>query len=149
MAEGMSADEFEAYLSAHRKAFRGHYYALRRGLVNAPGLVKYAYQRLTRGWDDRSAWDVREHLTRTLGAQLVRLADTSHGYPVGVTDIRFIPDEPADDESYAFWIAEVRAAGEALLAYHAAFDAPDWDGNCEPARAALRWVADHLDELWD
>jgi hypothetical protein len=153
VTEDMTTDEFLDSLrnaTGLNKLVR-RYYALRRGLINAPGNARCAYQRLTRGWDDKSVWDVRDHLARTLGAQLVRMADVAHGYPAGI-DIRFVPDVPEDDEALADWVAELRTHGEALLAYHVGHDDIAWDDRGEfalPAQAALRWVAEHLDDLWD
>lgn len=161
MTEHMSLEEFREHLDGIRSATglrrvyydcRRQYYALRRAAMNAPGNAKYAYQRLTRGWDDRSVWDVRDHLARTLGAQLVRMADIAHGYPIGAADVRFIPDEPADDEMFADWVAQLRTHGEALLAYRAGYEDVSWEAReafAQPAQEALRWVAEHLDDLWD
>lgn len=103
--------------------------------------VRHAWQRVVRGWDDRSVWCLHDHLAKTLGAQLVHMADTSWGYP-----------GTAVYPTFESWSADLRRHGEALLALHkGSFDCrpDDEDALWRPAREALRWVADNLGALWD
>jgi hypothetical protein len=65
-----------------------------------------------------------------LGTLLVAMATEGRAYPAH--------DEPDD------WFGEVRARGEALLAYD--IDDPV---ATRSAQDALHWVADNLPQLWD
>lgn len=67
------------------------------------------------------------------------MSEIAHGYPG--------PEYPVDS-----WTADLKRHGEALLTYqHKQYDVygDDWDAIYEPAREALRWVADNLGSLWD
>jgi len=78
------------------------------------------------------------HLTQVLGAWLMRLADTTHGWPQS-------PQYPAPEN----WETALRLHGQALLAYRdSVYEATGSDG-VEAARVALHWVADNLPDLWD
>lgn len=133
---------------------------VRRALRTA----RHARQRLQRGWDDSAVWSLDSHLCRTLGDQLVALADSPFGWP----------GEPW--ESPAHWEQELRANGAALTRYTERFsigDDPRFDAITDPdatptqrrealdalhaeeqrvtkeAQAALVWVAGVLPHLWD
>lgn len=126
--------------------------------------VRHAHQRLQRGWDDSSVWSLDSHLCRTLGAQLVALADSPFGWP----------GEPWGSPEH--WEADLRANGAALSKYANRFsigDDPRFDAITDPsatseerrealealhaeeqrvteeAQAALVWVASVLPHLWD
>ena len=116
------------------------YYRLRDKKREIPRQIKWAYQRVTRGWDDRAVWSLDTHLSLVLGQQLIKMADIAHGYP--------------GQEGWTFerWTAELRTHGEALLAYSNQWDdtsLDDWESLYQPARLSLLWVADNLSSLWD
>lgn len=135
------------------------YHGARRWISEAPRRVMRAGQRVVRGWDDSAVWSLDDHIAKTLGQQLVHLADVTHGYPPGYGDItprtedsQFIPDAPADDETYRRWVGDIRRHGQALLAYqeaHYTAYGEDYDAIYQPAREALVWVADNFGSLWD
>lgn len=109
--------------------------------------IRFAYQRVFRGWDDRAVWSTDTVLAKNLGAQLVELSRIAHGYPGK-------GDYPVDstNESFERWVADLKTHGEALIAYSELqyeLDGDDWDALYEPAQEALRWVADNLGSLWD
>lgn len=100
-------------------------------------------QRKQRGWDFRAIYSLDHHLSSTLGPQLLQLAD-----------------EIARKRD-ASWVEEMRAAGNALVAYSQKDDGK-YDGGVNPvefqkreeeianeAKQAIRWVADNLTRLWD
>lgn len=101
----------------------------------------FAWQRLTRGWDDRSLWSLDWYLCRTLGAQLTEMADIAHGWP-------------SNDEFPTFedWTHALRRHGAALTAaatYDILDDEQDEEALRLAAQESLRWVAEHLGDLWD
>jgi hypothetical protein len=54
--------------------------------------IKWAYQRVFRGWDDRASWSIDYWLDSMLPDILMRLKETSHGIPM-----RFFDGLPHDD----------------------------------------------------
>lgn len=70
------------------------YWAIRRFWVNHwlcnPSKVyydlKYAYQRLTRGWDDRAVWSIDYWLDDKMPAMLRKLKQDKHGIPTSMFD---------------------------------------------------------------
>lgn len=120
-------------------------YAIRRIVRYTPKNtyrgIKFAWQRVVRGWDDRSTWCLHAHLGKTLGGQLVHMADTTHSYP----------GRPPYD-TFEKWEVDLRKHGTALLTYEEHdFDTEgeEWTAMFVPAQEALRWVADNLADLWD
>ena len=52
-------------------------------MINA---VKFAYQRLVRGYDDRVTWDLPAYIYRMIIAHLKHQRDNGSGRPVGLTE---------------------------------------------------------------
>jgi hypothetical protein len=111
-----------------------------RSFTRGLSAVRHAFQRVSRGWDDRALWSLDDHLCSTLSAQLLAHAKTAHGWPCS-----------EQYPTYEDWIVAVTKAGTALGEYHKIYES---DLNEEArirdeASAALRWVADNLGGLWD
>lgn len=103
--------------------------------------VVFAWQRLTRGWDDRSLWSLDWYLCRTLGAQLTELANTTHGWPGN-----------EEFPEFTDWTNALRHHGAVLTAaadYDILDDEQDEEALRANAQESLRWVAEHLHDLWD
>jgi hypothetical protein len=100
--------------------------------------LKHAWQRLARGWDNQSAWNLNYALPSMLGAQLIYLGRIAHGYP---------PDYFGGFDS---WTADLTVHGEALIRY-GKDSLEDFDDSqlYESAQRALRWVAANLGSIWD
>lgn len=121
------------------------FYRLRDKKRDIPRQIKWAYQRVVRGWDDQSVWSLDSHLTNILGQQLVKMSEIAHGWP-----------SSQGFETFEEWVEALKTHGEALLTYqekqYSAFgflDGDEWDAIYQPARTALIWVADNLGGLWD
>lgn len=71
-----------------------------------------------------------KRICHAVGELVAELAETDHGH------------SPCYEA--AEWIDRLRATAGALLAYD-----PDVTDTVEPAKDALRWVADNLTALWD
>lgn len=93
--------------------------------------TKFAWQRMTRGWDDRAVWDVDRHLAEHVADLLEALALTTSGWP----NTEEFP-EPTD------WICALRVNAAKLRR------SKD-HGDDEAGQEAMRWVADHLPHLGD
>jgi len=46
--------------------------------------IKWAWQRLTRGWDDTVAWNLSDYLARMLPGVLADIAENADGHPAGL-----------------------------------------------------------------
>jgi hypothetical protein len=118
--------------------------------------VRWARQRLVRGWDDRHVFNLGHALASQLADQLDMLASDASSWPG--------PQHGYDTEEQ--WIGELRANARALRLYGdsswqfpaaQAFPAgfgPRGSAGREAevladAQDALRWVADKLHLLWD
>lgn len=137
-------EEAEAIIEARRRRERWYrpgvwmLRSLHHKLKDGRNEVRWAYQRVTNGWDVRALWSLDDHLSKSLGEQLVAMAKNSHGHPCDKD-----PDE---------WTTEIRAAGEALLAYqksHYDVYGDDFEAIYKPAQEALVWVSENLASLWD
>lgn len=148
--DGKEFDTLEEMLAEYRRnmtrweriqrAVKSPFFRMVGPTSRLPRRARWAYQRVTRGWDDTTLWRLDGWLAKTLGAQLVTMSETVHTYP-------------GDHYPYEQWTADMKKHGEALQRY-AVFDfleSPDeWEATIYPAaREALRWVADNLGSLWD
>lgn len=105
--------------------------------------IHYAYQRLTRGWDDTATWSLDTHLCLTLGEQLKHLAKTTHGWP-----------QSDKYPTFEDWQKALNHHGDILIAY-----GKEWEDDVDflnkenrklkAAQTSLRWVAANLGGLWD
>lgn len=129
------------------------WYPAKRRLRDAQLAVKWAWQRVFRGWDDRAVWNIDSRLSKSLGEQLVTMSEIAHGCPDVYGAAHFIPDDPAADPRFVQWKADLRIHGESLLAYNRFQweDHPDdaFDDIYKPAQEALVWVSENLASLWD
>jgi hypothetical protein len=137
----MNLDEFiaslDAYQSAHpwRYRFRQMWLRLKRVPHDSYWGVRFAWQRVFRGWDDRALWSLDTWLARTLGAQLQEMARIAHSWP------------GMGDWTFETWTAALRQHGGVLTDYGHNCDADD--AAIDAAQESMRWVADHLPNLWD
>lgn len=106
----------ELFEEKHDPWYTTAYWYARRWTSNIYGAprstyyaLKYAYQRLTRGWDDRAVWSIDWWLDDKMPAMLRKLKEDKHGIPMDMFD--GLPTENDDgythsDETFA--IAEER-----------------------------------------
>lgn len=122
----------------YRRSVVDRYRRYRIRVLDVPRDIRYAYQRVVRGWDDRSLWSLDVALSRQLGEQLTRMADIAHGWP------------DCSDWDYTFesWVSTLRKHGQALTLYSEGWT-EDWASTGVPAQEALQWVSVHLGALWD
>lgn len=129
--------------------------------------VRRAGQRITRGWDETSTWDLGSSLTMQLADQLEHLAATSHGYPGNAEFPSFeswaetlmeqaralrrhsgSPEHEAASEAWLPLAKDEQASSEAIDAAQTESRRIQ-EADKAAAAAAMHWVADHLDNLWD
>lgn len=138
-------EEAKAYIDARERREKWYkpgiwmLWALKRRVLDSRREVKYAWQRVFRGWDDRACWSIDSHLSKHLGELLIAQAADAHGWP----------GTPWDFDT---WVAALKENGEALLAYYN-MDLTDgeeeYDRVYPKTQDALRWVADNFATLWD
>ena len=103
--------------------------------------VLFAWQRVVRGWDDRSLWSLDWYICHTLGAQLTELAATTHGWP-----------QSDEYPTFEDWQAALRTHGSALTEAANTDISEDFENTqavYAKAQKSLHWVADNLGDLWD
>lgn len=129
--------------------------AARRPITAATRRAYFAWQRLSRGWDDSATWSLDIYLARGLSQQLEHLAATTHGWPQS--------DEYPTFEAWADALqmnaARLRTYAENAFAVPSegepGTEAPygawlrESQHRYEEAQLAIRWVADNLGSLWD
>lgn len=127
----------------------------------------HLHQRVTRGWSDADAWNAAWHLTTVTAAMLDQLADTAHGWPgndefptfdtwvtalrANAANLRRFTNDPDERATQARWWALATDPDADPDQVEEAFTAHlDAEGAAKAAAAdAMRWVADHLNHLWD
>lgn len=145
---GLDWDAFERQMEIRSQVSRHPWWeGMARVLINRPlsgavSSVRRAGQRVKRGWDETATWSLDTHLGRTLGSQLIALAEVSHGWP-----------QSDEFPEYEDWTAALRAHGATLIEYGRKHDT-DLTMEQETAlyteaQKSLRWVADNLGSLWD
>lgn len=102
--------DLDAYQAAHpwRRRFWHAWRTVRHAPGDARNQVRWAWQRVFRGWDDRALWSLDTWLARTLGAQLVAMAALAHGWPIPHDEFlprgSFDPTEVAQADLH--WVAD-------------------------------------------
>lgn len=104
--------------------------------------VKYAYQRVTRGYADVDLWDFYTYLGNVIADGSRKLADTSCGYPYSLDGDKII-DDPEVWRNYLYKMAD---HFDACLKH-----IEDWDDdNAEKERdLALNMLKECFFNLWD
>lgn len=135
-------------------------------LHRVTGEVRHRYQRAARGWSHADAWSAGRHLATIAADMCDHVAANTHSWPHSAVHPTF-EDWQADLTHHAAALRRwVNSEGEGGLTSHwytAASDADRQDeaeelfaelhalqeSNVDGARAAMRWIAEHLDGLWD
>jgi hypothetical protein len=102
--------------------------------------IRWAWQRVTRGWDDRALWSLDHHVYKTLGQQLTEMADVAHGWPAN-----------SEWETFEDWQKTLRHHGEALTHASTALNVGDWEEDTKvmtEAQKSLQWVTKNIGCLW-
>jgi len=127
--------------------FHEHIYHTWLDLTNP---IKWAWQRLTRGWDDRVIWSIDYYLAEMMPVWLRKLAKDKQGIPASMFGDNWI--EPTSDEDEA---AEQRWNGilhEMIDGFEAAKRIIDYDkrdGDIQRAARALQLLEQYFFDLWD
>lgn len=93
--------------------------------------IKWAWQRLYRGWDDRVIWSIMDYLARMLPVWLERLREETHGVPGSLC-----PEGRDVEEASIVWdgILDKMIVGFVAAKQILESDFPAWDS---------RYLAEH------
>ena len=75
--------------------------------------IKWAYQRVTRGWSDEDSWNINSHIARILPPMLRSIAKNHAGCPVEFWDSEKLNDE---GHRWAETLEEIAQGFEAFTA---------------------------------
>ncbi len=111
MLQEFSIDKFEEEWAKETK-LQKTYYAVRRFFSNAIDFprdlyynIKYAYQRVVRGWSDRDTWSIDNHLATIIPEMMRHLKKTKHGIPARCFDEPYSDtwSKEAEEKAIAKW----------------------------------------------
>lgn len=112
--------------------------------------IRWAWQRLTRGWDDRVIWSIDYHLAEMMPQWLRVLKVKKQGIPGGMFDDPFTDLTP---EMEAAAVEKWRGVlNEMIAGFEAAkriIDYDEWKDDRRLVNRALRLLAKHYFDLWD
>jgi len=134
--------------------------------------IKYAHQRVSRGWDDKAVWHVGYYLSKILPGIIRQLKEKGHGFPVrmyeGGEDFPFSEmqlgsidengnyiETEADKAAAEKWnkiLDEIADGFEAYLKYDEEFDYKiprEEDENYIKFQRALDLLKKYYEDLWD
>jgi hypothetical protein len=134
--------------------------------------VKYANQRVFRGWDDKAAWHVGYYLSETLPGIIRQLKKVKHGFPVrmyeGAEDFPIsemelgsidkdgnyveTEEEKIAAEKWDKILDEIAEGFECYLKFDEEFDYKiprEEDENYKKFQHALDLLKEHYEDLWD
>lgn len=98
--------------------------------------IKYALQRLTRGYDDRLFWDMSEYIDPMIVAFIKNLRENGHGYPSDMTEKKW--NKVLDTILVGFVSEPDALAGKNT-----------WTKYVNKRNKALVLLAFYWDNLWD
>lgn len=159
-SELKSADDMLAEMEAEqaarslpRKAYdtvsRHVYRTYKAVTYTVPRELTWAWQRVFRGWDDRSLWSYDYWLCKTMAEQLEKFAADAHTYP-GV--------EPYEESEV--WAEILRYHARALRRYvtfaenglldlEPAEYKTEWEQVHTDLKRTLTWLGEWLPAIWD
>lgn len=121
--------------------------------------IKWAWQRVFRGWDDRVIWDIGTYLSRNMPIWIERLKDDKQGIPIDMFD--GLPH----DENYGYspedtevalkrWDDVLTKIGVGFVTanligdYHL-YNTDDYDAAMKIYNEGMDAFRDHFFSLWD
>lgn len=98
--------------------------------------IKFAWQRLTRGYDDRLFWDLSSYVDPMIVAHVKNLREEGHGHPSNITEKKW---NRVLDTILAGFEPEPETGATKK----------EWKRYRRNRNKALVLLAFYLDELWD
>jgi hypothetical protein len=152
--------------------YRVYYANLWKILCYYKDEIKYAYQRVSRGYDDKAAWHIGYYLSKTLPPIIRQLKEVGHGFPVRMyegaenfpisqmelgsidEDGNYIEteEEKTASEKWDKILDEIADGFEAYIKYDEDFDYKtprEEDENYKKFQRALELLKEYYEDLWD
>jgi len=128
--------------------------------------LKHASQRIKRGWDDTSTYDLGSWTTKTLSEQLEHLAKTTHGWPDNLYETfdewaevlihqssqlrRFIGSDEQEKALEKWYLLASKEDADPAIVKEARNKLEEIEASDILAgKKAMSWVAEHLEYIWD
>lgn len=160
MSDNFIMDEFFDDLNS-RLTFRDYVDIVRwkiksatRSVYTTPRRIKWAYQRVSRGYSDRDMWSADTFLAGQIAGMLNWLVNegigvsTSYGTPPNYEDD--IEDMVARrDADYLFYASIFEEYSKNSLAWHEEWQEKFGGVLDNDLQAALQWFSEHFTEFWD
>lgn len=109
--------------------------------IKAPFMeLKYAYQRVTRGFSDRDWWSLDNHIAEMLSKALPKYVKDGHG----VSSMYY-----EDGEGWDVDVNILKARRDADYLRMAALFANYDDRSGKDSQEMSAWIAKHFETLWD
>lgn len=121
--------------------------------------IKYAWQRVFRGWDDRMIWGVDSTLAELIPKLLKQLKEVKHGVPISMFD-----EDDWDEENYCYkdgstekaekkWDAVLDEIVEGFVYYneqkYEAFSEEEMEELKTKLDCSMDLLKEHFMSLWD
>lgn len=126
--------------------------------------VKYAWQRVFRGWDDTAVWSIDSYLAKQIPELIRKLKKDQHGYPACILPEDYEPgatrpeeeEEAIEKEAIEKWNNILDSIAEGFEAY-VKYDGFKWnDGNTKEYEedkkkfeTAFQFLIKYFSSLWD
>ena len=125
--------------------------------------IKWAWQRVFRGWDDRISWSIDYYLDENLPLWIERLKKYSHGVPGSLfKEEDYIPNDPYGatkpgvfEQREEEWgvilqkIADGFRTHKKFLDYEFEYDSQEWHDAKRQFEEAMYLFKEYYDALWD
>ena len=114
--------------------------------------IRWAWQRLTRGWDDRVIWSIDYYLAEMMPVWLRKLAKDKQGIPASMygSPINwFESNSDEDDAAEQRWNGILHEMIEGFEAAKRIIDYDKRDGDIQRAARALQLLEQYFFDLWD
>lgn len=118
--------------------------------------VKWAYQRLTRGWDDRAVWDMDYYLAKLIPQLVKELKEKGHGFPSSMIPV-LIPEDFIEELSKETQILALKRWHDILDSIVEGFEEYSQVRNCmmhpdykmEKFEKGFKLFKKYFGSLWD
>lgn len=117
--------------------------------------IRWAHQRVTRGWDDRAVWSIDYHLAKLIGQLVRELIKDNTGVPMAMYTQEEIGQDrngtssEMDKEKEKQWKGILLEIAEGFEAYAENGDCMLMNGNPENFDKAFDLFRTHFSSLWD
>lgn len=122
-------------------------------IYRSPRKIKWAYQRLTRGYSDKDMWNADVYIARVIAGSLTWFVENGHGVAFSYIDPSDYDDLDGAiilrDEDYLKYAALFAEYGSNGVAMNKKWKKQLGGISEKEYRQMMKWLGQHLQELWD